>query len=71
MKIDVEQSDLDCLKSLGKHINRLKLLKIECTAQTYKDIFNFLNSKSFIFLGINNKYVNNEFNCGDFFKYKV
>ena len=68
MKIDAEQSDLDCLKSLGKHINRLKLLKIECTAQTYKEIFNFLNSKSFIFLGIkNNKYVNNEFNCGDFF----
>lgn len=68
MKIDAEQSDLDCLKSLGKYINKLKLLKIECTAQTYKEIFYYLNSKSFIFLGIkNNKYVNNEFSCGDFF----
>lgn len=68
MKIDAEQSDLDCLKSLGKYINKLKLLKIESTAQTYKEIFYYLNSKSFIFLGIkNNKYVNNEFSCGDFF----
>ena len=75
MKIDAEQCDLDCLKSLGKYIGRLKLLKIECTAQTYYKIFNYLNSKSFIFLGIkNNKYVNNEFRCGDAFylntKYK-
>ena len=45
MKIDAEQSDLDCLKSLGKQINQLKLLKIECTVQTYKEIFNFLNKK--------------------------
>ena len=75
MKIDAEQSDLDCLKSLGKYISRLKLLKIECTASTYYEIFNYLNSNSFVFLGIkNNKYINNEFSCGDAFflnpKYK-
>jgi FkbM family methyltransferase len=75
MKIDAELCDLDCLKSLGKYMGKLKLLKIECTAPTYYKIFNYLNSKSFIFLGINNnKYVNNEFSCGDAFflnsKYK-
>ena len=75
MKIDAEQSDLECLKSLGKYISRLKLLKIECTASTYYEIFNYLNSNSFVFLGIkNNKYINNEFSCGDAFflnpKYK-
>ena len=75
MKIDAEQSDLDCLKSLGKYISKLKLLKIECTASTYYEIFNYLNSNSFVFLGIkNNKYINNEFSCGDAFflnpKYK-
>tara|TARA_B100000795_G_scaffold259695_1_gene234891 strand:+ start:468 stop:1139 length:672 start_codon:yes stop_codon:yes gene_type:complete len=75
MKIDAEECDLDCLKSLGKYMGKLKLLKIECTASTYYKIFNYLNSKSFIFLGIkNNKYINNEFSCGDAFflnpKYK-
>lgn len=75
MKIDAEESDLECLKSLGKYIGRLKLLKIECTARNYYKIFDYLNSKSFVFLGIkNNKYVNNEFSCCDAFflntKYK-
>ena len=73
--IDAEECDLDCLKSLGKYMGKLKLLKIECAASTYYKIFNYLNSKSFIFLGIkNNKYINNEFSCGDAFflnsKYK-
>ena len=75
MKIDAEGSDLDCLKSLGKYIDKLKLLKIECTNKTYYKIFNYLSSKSFIFLGkINNKYIDNEFSSANVFflnsKYK-
>lgn len=76
MKIDVEGAELECLKSLENFIYKLKLLKIELTSKNFFKTINYLDKKSFKFLGIiNTKYINNEFSCSNAFfinkRYKI
>ncbi len=68
IKIDTEGNELDCLKSLRKYINVVKLIKIEITQENAYEIFEYLNKKSFKFIGIiNTKYKNQLFYYGNAF----
>ena len=68
MKIDVEGAELECLLSLGRYIQNIKLLKVELTNQNIFEVINFLSKHSFEFLGVTNtKYVNLKFSCSNAF----
>ena len=68
MKIDTEGNELDCLKSLKNYITKVTLMKIEINQKNFFEVHQYLNKKSFSFIGIiNTKYQNNLFEYGNAF----
>ena len=66
IKIDIEGAELECLKSLEDLITNVKLFKIELTSKNFVKVLNYLNNKSFIFIGvINSKYIDLKLNCSN------